>query len=150
MAEEGIVRTLEHNVTVWTMESTTLQANDLDCRSCGVCCASLSRDTYQLADVSAKDLVTMRRRTVRLHVLQEGGVVATRATWKSQRSGPLAGSKACVCSALRGSVLSRVNCAIYEERPEICRNFEVGGKRCREIRALAARVLEDVQGASSS
>ena len=98
-----------------------------------------------IADVSPEDLVSMGRKVVRLHVFEERG---TRAAWKSQRSGPLQGSKACVCSALRGSVLSWVSCRIYDVRPEVCRTFERGSKRCLDARKEGESTIEDFRAKS--
>ena len=112
----------------------------LDCRTCGACCASLGTESGKIADMTHADVARMSRRTVRLHVLR--GDLATRATWKAQRSGPLAGMKACVCSALRGSVFKAVSCGIYEERPDVCRTFEVGSNRCLDARREAKRWIE--------
>ena len=39
-----------------------------------------------------------------------------------------------VCAAFEGVVCSTASCGIYEERPNACRQFDVGGKACREAR----------------
>ena len=39
-----------------------------------------------------------------------------------------------VCAAFGGVVGSTCFCGIYEERPSACRQFEVGGRACREAR----------------
>lgn len=111
-----------------------------DCRTCGACCASLGEESVTIADVSTTDLARMTSRTVRLHVIDDRGHVATRATWKAQRSGPYVGMSACVCSALRGSVLARVSCGIYEQRPTPCHDFEAGSRRCLAARKEAVRI----------
>lgn len=87
-----------------------------------------------LADLTADDVAQMSRRVVRLHLMQEHSVVHTKTVWKDQRRGPLAGAQACVCSALQGSLLSRVSCSIYNQRPEVCRSFEPGSARCKAAR----------------
>lgn len=116
---------------------TGVKAAPPDCRTCGACCASLAEDRDRHADVTPTDVARMRPRTVRLHVIEDRRRCATKAVWKAQRSGPLAGARACVCSALRGSVMGRTSCGIYEERPDVCREFEAGSRRCLESRALA-------------
>ncbi len=115
-----------------------------DCRTCGACCASLAEDRPTLADVLPSDLARMSPRTVRLRVLREHDAHGTKTAWKQQVTGPFAGHKACVCSALRGSLLSRVSCGMYDERPDVCREFEPGSKRCKEVRAAALAISVDL------
>lgn len=106
-----------------------------DCRTCGACCASPERETPSIVDLEPQDLARMSRRTVRLHVVREH----IQTAWKDQRAGPFAGHRVCACSALRGSIMSRVSCRIYEERPDVCREFEPGSKRCLDAMREAER-----------
>lgn len=76
----------------------------------------------------------MGRRVVRLHVVEQHGHAMTRSVWKQQRSGPVAGREALVCSALRGSLMSRVSCGVYDVRPQVCRGYQPGSRRCLEAR----------------
>lgn len=111
----------------------------LDCQTCGICCTSLGADVETIADMVPEDVLRLNARQIRLHVLN----MATRAKWQDQTAGPLAGARACVCNALSGSILHRVRCTIYEVRPQVCREFAPGSKRCLEARAAALRVVED-------
>jgi len=80
----------------------------------------------------------MSTRTVRLYVPRDSAV---HTTWKRQRGGPLAGLRVCVCSALSGSLMHRVRCIIYEERPDVCREFVPGGPACLAAREDVCEVL---------
>ena len=42
-----------------------------------------------------------------------------------------------VCVALEGQVGASCHCAIYSERPDNCRRFEVGSRLCKIARAEA-------------
>lgn len=110
-----------------------------DCQACGACCVSHA-DEGTLADVSNTDRARMSSRTIRLHVLNE----STKTTWKHQAGGPLRGMKACVCTALVGSLLRRVRCSIYAERPDVCREFEPGSQRCQSARDELTRAVNRV------
>jgi Fe-S-cluster containining protein len=41
-----------------------------------------------------------------------------------------------VCAAFEGNAGSTCSCRIYEGRPSVCRQFEVGSQACREARRL--------------
>lgn len=102
-----------------------------DCRACGACCWKRKDDSFGVATVLNSDAAFMGPRRVRLHVVQG----ETRAVWREQRTGALKGRSALVCSALRGSLLSRCSCAIYEVRPLVCSEFKPGSRRCKEARS---------------
>lgn|GEM_PF-1814442 len=130
-----------------------------DCVKCGLCCVSLY-DQERFADVTAKDEERLGKRFVRLHVLRtrpfdslcaaiDGarvppGAIATE--WRKQRSGPFKGVSVCACVALRGTLLEKTACSIYDKRPEVCRKaVKPGDRTCREIRALYNRGLKNIQ-----
>jgi Fe-S-cluster containining protein len=108
---------------------------EFDCQTCGACCVA-ERDDPTYPYVSPADVRRSPPRFVRLHVINEH--IAT--TPARQRVGPLRGTTACTCAALRGSVGHRVSCSIYEHRPDVCRAFEPGSSAC-----LAARSILDPQ-----
>ena len=131
------------------------------CRSCGACCWS-SVDQPRYADVTAEDVERLPKRFVRLHVIQSrpfdrlaaaldgqhvpDGAIATK--WETQRSGPFKGIDVCVCVALRGSLMHRVSCSVYEKRPRVCRDaVKPGDKACRAYRALFLEAIDRVKGA---
>ena len=127
------------------------------CLKCGACCIS-PHDQPAFCDVTDKDMERLGKRLVRLHVLQsnqldrlasilDGGYCpqgAIKTAWREQKTGPLKGFELCACSALRGSVLSKVSCSVYEKRPEVCRKAVKPGDRvCRIIRRAFKQQVED-------
>ena len=110
------------------------QVTAADCQSCGACCWAPRDDGDGIASVEPPEAATMGRRVVRLHVVEQHGHAMTRSVWKQQRSGPVAGREALVCSALRGSLMSRVSCGVYDVRPQVCRGYQPGSRRCLEAR----------------
>ena len=82
------------------------------------------------ADVTAEDESLMSERTRRRYLVAGVSCSYTASAERVQRAGPLRGLIVAGCAALRGSVLYRVSCAIYEVRPSVCREFEPGGRAC--------------------
>lgn len=41
------------------------------------------------------------------------------------------------CGALQGELRRNCSCAIYGQRPEVCREFEAGSEECLEARERA-------------
>lgn len=104
-----------------------------DCRTCGACCVSTEDTPYGWADVTADDLARMSRR-VRLKLVQTGGGwrfnechFATPTTWRENLG-------CAPCGFLRGAPGKRCSCGIYETRPDVCRTFRPGSRRCKESR----------------
>ena len=125
-----------------------------DCRTCGVCCISLhDQDVY--CDVTQEDLKRMSP-AARKHVVApsvfdqalgmlDGRYVplAIETMWREVKAGPLQGTSVCACVFLRGSVLHRTSCRIYENRPHACRSaLKPGQKQCREARKLFLDLAE--------
>lgn len=111
-----------------------VKVTEADCRSCGACCVASDDGgdvlAYGYADLSTEDVARLSPRVrAQLHDLSVGGEprYATRA--RQLASGPVG------CQHLRGTPRRRCSCTIYETRPEVCRQFRVGGSRCREARA---------------
>lgn len=102
---------------------------DIDCRSCGACCAGGYAD-YLHADCTAADVAAMSR--------------AARARLVTGAHRPICGIEAAhtptddrgQCVFLRGTAGSggRVSCRIYSTRPKVCRDFAPGSKRCKDAR----------------
>lgn len=109
-----------------------------DCRGCGACCVSLT-DSDVYADVTPKDEERLGKKFVRLNVVD--GAIKTR--WLRQRSGPFKGVEACSCVALRGSLFHKVYCAVYANRPTVCRKaVNPGDRTCRQARRLFRDCIE--------
>lgn len=130
-----------------------------DCRACGLCCTSF-RDQDALADLSEEDLERLDPRWIKSNVLFSSPydlmlaaidgtrmpVAAIQTRWGPQKRGPLKGYELCACVALRGSVLHRTSCSIYERRPGSCRTaVEPGDITCVAIRRWWLAQLEDLQ-----
>jgi Fe-S-cluster containining protein len=112
------------------------------CRSCGACCISTGSGSdvteYGYADLTDDDFKRMSPHVRRqLHVNVLGGETRHATKAKELPSGAYA------CQHLRGSPGQRCSCSIYESRPDICRQFKVGGDVCRDARRRAADDLED-------
>jgi hypothetical protein len=82
----------------------------LDCQECGACC----RAAYDSVTVDRDDPVVARRPEL---VVDRGEYVEIRR----------AGDR---CAALLGGGDERFACAIYDERPRPCREFELGSENC--------------------
>jgi hypothetical protein len=84
----------------------------LDCQDCGACC----RAAYHSVTVEPRDPV------VRLH----GRLIEDRGSYLEIRR------KGDRCAALEGgeTAESPFACSIYLDRPETCRDFELGGENC--------------------
>lgn len=108
-------------------------------------------DQPAFCDVDENDLKRLDPKWVRKNVMFpsgfdalcnaiDGGQLpwgAIRTEWKKQRSGPAKGAEACVCVALRGSLMHRVKCSIYQKRPRACRvAVKPSDKACQQIRKL--------------
>ena len=108
-----------------------------------------------VVELTKEDLTRLGKRRVRLHVIQprvidmlaaaiDGcSLVPVLSTQQlAVRSGPLRRNRwdyeACVY--LRGVPLKNTRCAVYEDRPSVCRGFKPGGAGC-----LATRRLYDAQ-----
>ena len=103
---------------------------EFDCRACGACCVSpYTGDAYVALDDSE---------AARL-ALEQVPVIFQRQGGDPPEYVPKLGTKlnadaTNVCAALGGIVGSECFCGIYQVRPKACRQFEVGGKACREAR----------------
>ena len=127
------------------------------CRSCGICCVSLTENKVY-CDVTVEDMKRLSKGFVRKNVVQarlfdrlahalDGNRIpegAIKTAWKSQKAGPLKGAEVCACTALRGSVMHRVSCSVYENRPRVCQTAIVpGDKTCRQVRGMFQRFLDE-------
>lgn len=118
-----------------------------DCQKCGACCVAFG-DQKVFADVNERDMTRLGRKLVRLLVLQPSTfdnvasalsgkttTAAIKTRWVRNRTGPFRGFELCRCAALKGNLLHKVSCSVYEKRPQVCREAVVPGDRaCREIR----------------
>ena len=103
---------------------------EFDCQTCGACCASpYTGDAYVALDDGEAKRLTLRGLPVIFQ--QQGG---DPPEFLPKLGTKLDAHATKVCAAFGGSVRSSCFCSIYEERPNACRQFDVGGNACREAR----------------
>jgi|PlaIllAssembly_1097288.scaffolds.fasta_scaffold00167_4 Fe-S-cluster containining protein len=127
-----------------------------DCRACGACCVC-PQDQIEYCDLIETDLELLSdgfiKKNVRFTTPFQGlldtlnhrrEVTATISTkWVMIRTGPLKDYEMNYCAALRGSVMNRVRCSIYANRPVVCRSaVEPGDRNCKEIRRAFFQTIE--------
>jgi hypothetical protein len=94
----------------------------VDCATCGACC----REAYHSVTVSVRDPVVWKqpelveRHGHRFEIRREG----ERCAALVDRRGDVA----------RGAGERTFTCAIYEDRPQACRDFAAGGRHCLDAR----------------
>jgi Fe-S-cluster containining protein len=106
-----------------------------DCQSCGACCVHLGPydgNAYVYLD---KDEA---RRMLRLALRVIENALGSRCLAAAPHEGAF-GFPACV--AFEGELGGRCGCSVYEERPDVCRQFEAGSDLCREARERAGLPL---------
>jgi hypothetical protein len=84
----------------------------VECQDCGACC----REAYHSVTVSVRDPV----------VWKQPDLIERRGhRFEIRREGPR-------CAALSGDTAQKGSfcCAIYDDRPRACRDFEAGGRHC--------------------
>jgi Fe-S-cluster containining protein len=89
-------------------------SENVDCLACGACC----REAYHVVEVEPDDPFVLAHPDVL--VLEDG-------RWTLPRPGGR-----CVC--LKSHQEGLYVCDRYAERPNTCRDFEVGGDNCKEAR----------------
>ena len=101
-----------------------------DCTTCGACCFG-KRDYVQ---VFADDVARLgAARTAELVAPAVGEIPASLGREaEPRRFMKMTGGK---CKALRTAVPNRFLCAVYEDRPMLCRALEPGSASCLEARA---------------
>lgn len=119
-----------------------------DCLTCGACCVA-PKAQRGFADLQPVDEKRMGVRLCNKYVVRATAfdmlaaafdgrsipVGVIRVGLRMLQGGPLRGWELPVCAALQGSPMHGVKCAIYEKRPNVCRNAVVpGDKVCTELR----------------
>lgn len=89
---------------------------EVDCLSCGACC----REAYQVVEVAPRDPFVARHPELVDRV--DGRILLRRLDGR--------------CPPLRGigTEAQPFTCAVYEDRPRTCRDFERGGLNCLDAR----------------
>ncbi|MEP6652322.1 MAG: hypothetical protein ABJA82_03130 [Myxococcales bacterium] len=101
----------------------------VECQACGACC----REAYHSVTISMRDPVVWKQPALvvrnghRFEILRSGDhCAALTESPTSSISPPLATPAFSTSAAPRGLFA----CAIYQERPRPCREFEAGGRHC--------------------
>jgi Fe-S-cluster containining protein len=102
-----------------------------NCQSCGACCVQLGPyDGNSYVYLDKEEAGQMRALGLPIVEAAMGG--GCLAAVPKEGAG---GRPACV--AFAGGLGGPCGCSVYEDRPSVCREFEVGGQLCQEARELA-------------
>ncbi len=108
--------------------------DDVDCLSCGACC----REAYDVVALSARDPAAAKHS--HLMVIQDGQAEMKRVAGRCialQGGSDVMPRPACAAPdqpPLHRPGGAPYTCAIYEERPKPCRDFELTGEHCLSAR----------------
>jgi Fe-S-cluster containining protein len=91
---------------------------DNPCLSCGACCMTY-RVSFYWAEADQRCLPPALIERVNAHVSCMAGTNANAPR----------------CAALRGEPGGSIACTVYEQRPEPCREVQIGDDKCRRARA---------------
>lgn len=113
----------------------------LDCESCGACCSygvpylAASEAYRYYVEVTKGDHDRLEAAgKVRLIVLNENPRELAHGHMRMTKPNREIPSQ---CAALEGEIAKMVTCSIYKDRPNVCRDFEVGSTECLRARRLA-------------
>lgn len=116
----------------------------LDCESCGACCIfgvpyRPASDAYcYYVEVTESDHDRLEAAgKVRLVVLNENPRGLAHGHMRMTKPNRETPSR---CAALEGEIAKKVTCSAYKDRPDVCRDFEVGGHECLRARRLARQL----------
>lgn len=130
-----------------------------NCQTCGACCVSIVEDNEIWAEVLVEDCERLGESWCRrnclghgtLHILTQaldggsrylGGI---KTKWRKILCGPFKGVSVCACVALRGSLMHKTSCSVYEKRPHVCRTaLQPGEKDCLQLRRMFWSAVEDL------
>lgn len=101
---------------------------DYDCRRCGACCLS-QRQEPGYVELTATEVDQFRVLSLPLVTVLGRDYLAT-----APYDGP-GGASACI--GLTGAPGFPCSCKLYDERPQKCRDFEMGSAACRTARLRA-------------
>jgi uncharacterized protein len=106
-----------------------------ECCRCGACCCSpwQGEGYVRLYEPDSARLRRFALPVVTLLQPGEGGQMEELLLLATRRD--LEGTR--VCIAFAGKVGEACGCSIYEDRPLLCRKFQVGDTLCREARRRA-------------
>jgi Fe-S-cluster containining protein len=98
-----------------------------DCVTCGACCYNPNDnrelDYIDYIEIETSDRIMRKPELVRRLVVLDDDLIPHMRLNHHQR-----------CVALTGRLGVKVGCSIYHDRPDICRRFSAGSKKCKELR----------------
>lgn len=117
------------SMSPWAVETPSAQ---LDCRTCGACCASPWQGHGYVA-ISLAEVLRVRGAgamtvTLRQGGREEAGELVEKLATRRDSTGRF------VCAELAGAPGAACACRIYESRPLACRQLEPGSLACLEAR----------------
>ena len=92
--------------------------SDNPCLSCGACCMTY-RVSFYWAEADARGLPAELTEQLNPHFSCMAGTNASQPR----------------CAALRGQPGAAIACTVYEQRPEPCREVQIGDEKCLRARA---------------
>jgi Fe-S-cluster containining protein len=102
-----------------------------DCQACGACCVQFgAQDGNAYVYLERQEARALRRLGLPVVPTALGAFCLGAAEHEG------AGGRA-ACIAFTGELGRQCACSIYEDRPSVCREYEVGGQLCQEARVQA-------------
>lgn len=128
-----------------------------DCRECGACCLATIGLPDGTCDVEEDEIAQLPAELQKQLIYPEPYELMARTLSgrksfyavipvkvSTAKSGPLKGIDCSTCVCLEGSVMDRVSCSIYEQRPKSCRvALMPGDPTCRKTRQLIENSLQE-------
>jgi Fe-S-cluster containining protein len=109
-----------------------IDPDNYDCQSCGACCIS-DFDAVDYVHLLEEDLARLTPEEIKTYVYTEQTFGSPQSSMKTAYDD----QGNCRCKALKGTVGKNVSCAIYDRRPNVCRNFEPEVNICDYARQIA-------------
>ena len=104
---------------------------EFDCQSCGACCVQLAPyDGNAYVCLDKEEARQMRALGLPVVEAAMGGRCLGAVPHEGTGGRP-------VCVAFSGELGGPCDCSVYEDRPSVCRESEVGSRLCREARERA-------------
>lgn len=98
-----------------------------DCVTCGACCYNPNDnrelDYIDYIEIETSDRILKKPDLVRRLVVLDDDLIPHMRLNHHHR-----------CIALTGRLGVKVGCSIYHDRPDICKRFTAGSKKCKELR----------------